>query len=182
MHAVWDQHIPALHCPGVLPFLARMSQTTTTAFELQNELVGAMNSGDCICVQNTVLSFPNISTATSHARNHEKTISFPNNVFALDFTVMLPEPTSEGWLLQRERKRLYDVKVDARNRKRLVLQRLCNDKVNVTALINPLSSVACTRERCCFQEFTFVLPLVSCQSHVWRLHSYAAPAFVAVLH
>ena len=52
-----------------------------------------------------------------------------------DFTVMLPEPTSEGWLLQRERKRLYDDKVDARNRKRLVLQRLCNDKVNVTALI-----------------------------------------------
>ena len=52
-----------------------------------------------------------------------------------DFTVMLPEPTSEGWLLQRERKRLYDDKVDARNRKRLVFQRLCNDKVNVTALI-----------------------------------------------
>ena len=57
-------------------------------------------------------------------------------VTSLDFTVMLPEPTSEGWLLQRERKRLYDDKVDARNRKRLVLQRLCNDKVNVTALID----------------------------------------------
>ena len=66
----------------------------------------------------------------------QKTISLPNSVLALDFTVMLPEPTSEGWLLQRERKRLYDDKVDARNRERLVLQRLCNDKVNVTALIN----------------------------------------------
>ena len=83
MHAVRDQHIPALHCPGLLAFPTRMSQTTTTAFELQNELVGAMSSGDCICVQNTVLSFPNISTATSHARNHEKTISFPNSVLAL---------------------------------------------------------------------------------------------------
>ena len=72
MHAVWDQHIPALHCPGPLACLTRMSQTTTNAFELQNELVGAMNSDDCICVQNTVLSCPNISTATSHARNHEK--------------------------------------------------------------------------------------------------------------
>ena len=83
MHAVWDQHIPALHCPNFLACLTRMSQTTTIAFELQNELVSAMNSCDCICVQNTILSFPNISTATSHARNHEKTISFPNSVFAL---------------------------------------------------------------------------------------------------
>ena len=83
MHAVWDQHIPALHCPSLLACLTRMSQTTTTAFELQNELVSVMRSGDCICVQNTVLSFPNISAATSHARNHEQTISFPNSVLAL---------------------------------------------------------------------------------------------------
>ena len=56
-------------------------------------------------------------------------------VTSSDFTVVLPEPTSAGWLQQTDMKKIYDDKVAARNRERLVLPRLCNDQVNVSALV-----------------------------------------------
>ena len=110
---------------GILGIVWDFEETNRT---LSNDLMMMRT-----CVEAAALGVEHVLSTMPWMRFSQIITSIANSTS--DFTVRLPEPDTMAWTLQRDQQRLYDARVEARNRLKLTLARLFVKRNSVAKLI-----------------------------------------------